>query len=143
MRLMLFILNLKLTLINYLIKIALCKNAGCFCFYETEVVLMAKNDYHVIVYQILAYLYQRLKNGKDVDTAMLSYDSPLFEKINKRYWAYVIYNIYDMGYVRGITFADLDWYDVPFAVDMSQCMITPEGIEYLSDNSFTQKVIGF
>ena len=34
---------------------------------------MAKDDYHVIVYQILAYLYAQLKAGEDPDEAMLSY----------------------------------------------------------------------
>ena len=28
---------------------------------------MAKDDYHVIVYQILAYLYQCLKKGKKIE----------------------------------------------------------------------------
>lgn len=30
--------------------------------------MMAKDDYHVIVYQILAYLYQCLKKGEQVNT---------------------------------------------------------------------------
>ena len=49
---------------------------------------MAKDDYHVIVYQILAYLYQCLKTGKDVDSKMLSVDSDYFlvneQKIHRR-----------------------------------------------------------
>ena len=32
---------------------------------------MAANDYHVIVYQILAYLYSCLKDGVDVDLASI------------------------------------------------------------------------
>ena len=28
---------------------------------------MARDDYHVIVYQILSYLYMQLKQGKDID----------------------------------------------------------------------------
>lgn len=32
---------------------------------------MAANDYHVIVYQILAYLYACLKDGVDVDLASI------------------------------------------------------------------------
>ena len=38
--------------------------------------IMAKDDYHVIVYQILAYLYQRLKKGERVDALMLEQDNP-------------------------------------------------------------------
>ena len=32
---------------------------------------MAKDDYYVIVYKILAYLYVRLKNGDDVKSQSL------------------------------------------------------------------------
>ena len=39
---------------------------------------MAKNDYPVIVYQILSYLYKCLKNGDDVQGILLNYDSPMF-----------------------------------------------------------------
>lgn len=54
---------------------------------------MARDDFHVIVYQLLSYLYQRLKKGETVDKEMIDYDSPLYAKINKKYWAYIIYNI--------------------------------------------------
>ena len=33
---------------------------------------MAKDDYFVIVYQIPAYLYQRLKRGEPADGSMIS-----------------------------------------------------------------------
>lgn len=33
---------------------------------------MAKDDYHVIVYQILSYLYRQLKSCEPVDEQMLS-----------------------------------------------------------------------
>lgn len=39
---------------------------------------MAKDDYHVIVYQILSYLYQCLKSGEDIDTKRLGKDSEYF-----------------------------------------------------------------
>ncbi len=67
---------------------------------------MAKDDYFVIVYQILAYLYQRLKKGESVDTAMLGCDSPLF-KINKQYWAYILYNLQTSGLVDVIAHAHM------------------------------------
>ena len=39
---------------------------------------MAKDDYFVIVYQILSYLYQRLKRGESVDARMISAESDLY-----------------------------------------------------------------
>lgn len=43
---------------------------------------MAKDDYYVIVYKILAYLYVQLKAGENVDEQMISHDSPIIN-INK------------------------------------------------------------
>lgn len=104
---------------------------------------MAKNDYYVIVYQILSYLYQRLKKGEQVKSSMLNYDSPLFDAINKKYWAYIIYQLSKMGFVEGIDFAELDGLNIPYPVNLDNCMITPLGIEYLCDNSMIQKAKRF
>ena len=54
---------------------------------------MARDDYHVIVYQVLAYLYQCLKSGNPVDVSMLEPGSILLKQLNEHYWAYIIYNI--------------------------------------------------
>ncbi len=104
---------------------------------------MAKDDYHVIVYQILTYLYQRLKKGERLEASMLDYKSPLFEKINRQYWAYIIYQISKMELIEGVTFVPLDGLSIPYAVGLEDCMITPKGIEYLCDNSFMEKAKGF
>lgn len=39
---------------------------------------MAGDDYFAVVYQILSYLYNCLKNGEEVEPEMLMYDGPLF-----------------------------------------------------------------
>lgn len=51
--------------------------------------------------------------------------------------------IYPIWTLRECAFVDFDRYDVLLAADMSLCMITPTGIEYLSDKSFMQKVKRF
>ena len=51
---------------------------------------MARDDYHVIVYQILAYLYQCLKKGNPVDISMLKPGSLFLKELNEHYWAYII-----------------------------------------------------
>lgn len=99
---------------------------------------MAKDDYHVIVYQILSYLYQRIKKGEKAQSDMLSYNGPLF-KINKAYWSYIIYHMSEMGMIEHIIFADLDGIDIPYPVNLDDCRITPAGIEYLCDNTFMEK----
>lgn len=103
---------------------------------------MAKDDYFVIVYQILSYLYQRLKKGEPVDGRMLEHDSPLF-KINRRYWAYIIHHMSKTGLIEGVCFADMDGLGFPLAVSLDGCGITPAGIEYLCDNSFMEKAKNF
>lgn len=104
---------------------------------------MARDDFHVIVYQMLSYLYQALKKGETVNKEMIDYDSPLYAKINKKYWAYIIYNMHELGLIKGIDFVNVDGLDVPLAVNLEKCAITPHGIEYLTDNSFMEKAKRF
>lgn len=103
---------------------------------------MAKDDYFVIVYQILAYLYQRLKKGEEVDEEMLAHDGPLF-RVNKKYWAYIIYHLHQSGLVEGAAFIKMDGLDIPMAARICEMRITPTGIEYLCDNSFMEKAKAF
>lgn len=108
---------------------------------------MAKDDFHVIVYQILAYLYQCLKRGEDIDPQMIGADSGLFkvngQVINKRYWAYIIYNLQKLKLIEGVVFADFDAVKHPVPINWEACQITPAGIEYLMDSSFIQKAKAF
>ncbi len=98
---------------------------------------MAGDDYHVIAYQILAYLYTRLKAGGSVDGRMISADSK-YLKINERYWEYVIVNLSNQGLISGVSITRTFGGDV--IIDNLDCaQITPIGIEYLCDNSFMEK----
>ena len=63
---------------------------------------MAKDDYFVIVYKILAYLYVQLKNGEDVDLEMISAQGNLF-KINERYYSYIIIHLLKEDLIEGPT----------------------------------------
>lgn len=98
---------------------------------------MKRDDYHVIIYKILAYLYTQLKNGDDVDAGMISNDGKLFQ-INQRYWAYIIHNLLAEGYISGIT-EQRAWGDVVLISGLEDCIITPKGIAYLCDNSLLAK----
>ena len=102
---------------------------------------MAKDDYHVIVYKILAYLYVQLKNGADIEEKCLKHDGILFN-INYRYWTYIMENMLEQGYITGITITK-PWGQDVIIEDLKDCRITPDGIEYLCDNSFMAKVKQF
>lgn len=98
---------------------------------------MAKDDYHVIVYKILAYLYSQLKSGQSVDPQMVEHDGKLF-KINYSYWQYIIQNMYKSGYIDGVRiFPEENGLVVS---DAEELMITPKGIEYISDDEMLIKV---
>lgn len=100
---------------------------------------MAKDDYFVIVYKILAYLYTQLKSGQPVDGNMLAAHGGLFD-INESYHAYIISNLLDEGYVTGAK--TRAWGGREF-VDLSQCQITPRGIAYIFENSLLEKAKQF
>ena len=63
--------------------------------------IMAKDDYFVLVYKILAYLYTVLKEGRSPDAKMLQYDSTLLG-VNEPYWAYIMENLQAQGYITGL-----------------------------------------
>lgn len=98
---------------------------------------MAANDYHVIVYQILAYLYSCLKDGVDVNLASIE----KFKEenlINDKYWQYILIHLAECGYVEGLQTVPLlgGKQGVKCTTDFN---ITPFGIEYLLENSLMQK----
>lgn len=103
---------------------------------------MARDDYYVIAYQILSYLYQCLKSGKDVDPKMLEHNSRLLQ-VNEKYWTYIIYNLAEEGYINGVDFIEIDGQNLPYVSCLEDCMITPQGIEYLCENSSIKKAFHY
>ena len=100
---------------------------------------MAKDDYYVIVYQILSYLYQCLKKGVEVDEEMLK-PKNLYD-INEKYWIYIMEHMQQEGFVEGV---DIHQYiGGEKYVDFSDVQITPAGIGYLLDNNLMAKAQKF
>ena len=99
---------------------------------------MAKDDYFVIVYKILAYLYQCLKDGEAAQEEILRRDGPLC-RINETYWLYILEHLQGSGYIEGLTFTKA-WGGLVIVSGFENCRITPEGIAYLTDNSMLQRV---
>lgn len=94
---------------------------------------MDENDYYVLVYHILAYLYNCLKDGVDVDMTKLT---PQWLEINERYFEYIFDTLADEGYIQNKA------YDVDMAGKhlRNDIMISPLGISFLHENSTIQKV---
>jgi hypothetical protein len=97
---------------------------------------MAKNDYFVIVYRLLKYLYGCLKESKQPDREVL--DAAYFG-IGQDYWEYIIRTLYKEGYIEGIVLVPLIGQTEP-GIKFVNIRITPSGIQYLSENSMFKKV---
>ena len=102
---------------------------------------MARDDYHVIVYQILSYLYVQLKAGEPVDGKLLEHDSN-YLGINERYWKYIIENLVNQGFIVGPVITKA-WGRETDITNLGDTQITPAGIEYLCENSFITRAKEF
>ncbi len=95
---------------------------------------MARDDYFVIVYQLMKYLYDCLKKGEkpEIDHLQASYYS-----IPKNYWEYILVSLIQEGYIAGLLMSPSKG-GVVFG-DLQDTIITPKGIEYLFENSLIEK----
>ena len=100
---------------------------------------MAKDDYHVIVFRMLKYLYHQLKDGLPPEPEMLMPDSKIFE-INEYYWKYVLRSMLEEHLIRGLTMNDDGSGPEQSSEMLKDIQITPKGIEYLNDNRMGQRV---
>lgn len=99
---------------------------------------MAKNDYFVVVYRILTYLYQCFMAGEAPDKDMFGPDAL---GINNGYWTNVMESISNEGYVTGV--AVITCIGAAPGVKLIAPKITQKGIEYLQDNSKMKKAADF
>lgn len=99
---------------------------------------MAKDDFHVIAYRILYYLYNSMKAGQDVDMNLMQ--AKTYE-VNDRYFNMILEELLDNGFIKNIEIIKVRPYNqVKIFRDIS---ITLKGIEYLTDNSFMGKAQKF
>lgn len=95
---------------------------------------MAKDDYFVIAYRILAHLYECLKNGGEPEPEIISYQAL---EIRESYWAGILTELHEKGYIRGKGFTPLLSGKVP--IEMRSLRITQDGIEFMQENSMMTK----
>lgn len=97
---------------------------------------MAKNDYYTIVAKILVYLYRKYK-GLTSDSEKIipmSGDYPVEEKQLME----TIGMMQEQNFIKGIIIRD--WGGEIVIVDYDSLKITPQGIDYLRENSTIRKV---
>ena len=101
---------------------------------------MAKDDYHVIAGKILVYLYCRLKGKTDKPVEYLSSNSKDFP-ISEEYFQYVLRELQKHGYIEGLITVGT-WGGEVLNLGISEDVyITPEGIDYLRENSGIKKAL--
>lgn len=102
---------------------------------------MARDDYFVLAYRILAYLYACVKEGAEPDMEYLSYKDPHFD-VHEGYWNYVIKHLYRDGHIYGIALVPLIGSKEP-GIKYRKLEITPEGIRFLQENPTMSKAADF
>lgn len=100
---------------------------------------MARDDYHVVVFRILTYLYACLKAGEAVSMQYLCAEE--FDCVQS-YWDYIIQHLYEDGYIEGVEIVLILSKKRTCRITQD-IMITPKGIEYLQDNSIMAKTREF
>ncbi len=102
---------------------------------------MARDDYHVIAAKILKYLYECLKEGKEVDAESISAKEL---GINQEYLDYIFKNLAESGYINGVVFGrTLGNTKTQVKIYYNRLEITPDGIAYLNENSIMKRAVGF
>ena len=101
---------------------------------------MARDDYYVLVGRILVFLYKRLK-GKD-KTNPTEYIAPLTDDfpVERDYLEYVIEQMLKQNLIENVNITRA-WGGDIVLIDISKIRITPDGIDFLQENSKIRKVL--
>lgn len=101
---------------------------------------MAKDDYFVLAYRILAYLYACLKAGEQSDLKHICAEEL---GITPNYWEYIMRHLHQEGFIEGIFVVNVIGRATPQIKLTPATMITPKGIEFLENNSTMAKAKNF
>lgn len=102
---------------------------------------MEKDDYFVLAYRILSYLYACLKADTQPDMERLACGTKDFP-IQREYWEYIFRHLSLDGYLEGVMIIPMAG-GCPDRVKIGQLQITPKGIAYLQENTMMQKAKDF
>ena len=91
---------------------------------------MKKDDYFVVSYKILAYLYECLKAGEEPDMEVISAGAL---GINEKYWHCIMRSQFENGRISGGKYTP-DYAGGVF-LGIRHPVITEAGIEFLQENS--------
>lgn len=96
---------------------------------------MAKDDFFVIAYKFMAYLYACMKAGEEPQYEEIS---PERFCISEKYWYDIITNLYNKGYIDGVKEIHTPW-SKQIIYRTVNPVITMDGIAFLEENSTMAK----
>lgn len=99
---------------------------------------MAQNDMYVVMYKILAYLYDCMKRGSDPEDAMWSAQAL---GIPESYWNAIVEELVDHGFVSGIKVSH--FLNGATMVSALAPRVTMEGVAFAQENSMMGKAKAF
>lgn len=99
---------------------------------------MAHNDMYVVMYKIIAYLYDCMKKGVEPDDFKWSSDAL---GIPRSYWLAVVEELVDHGYIDGVTIHRFFGGDA--SVTALNARVTMEGVAFAQENSMMGKAKAF
>lgn len=102
---------------------------------------MTKNDYHVIVFHLLSYLYECLKEGKEENILSIVNKKVLGVDIPVSYWEYIFVHMCEFGYIEGIECQSVE-NKIQINRTGEMC-ITPKGIEYMLNDKMMHEASYF
>ncbi len=99
---------------------------------------MAKDDYNVIVFRVLTYLYACLKR-------VTAFDSVHFEKfiindVNEDYFVDVLKMMSEDELIKGFSYVNAWGDNIVKTSDYQKLKITSKGIDFLTENSKMKKI---
>lgn len=101
---------------------------------------MAKDDYEVIVYRMLVYLYAVLK--REIAFDAVTFAEAVRKDVKSRaYFDKALEMMQEEGLIRGLVFVPAWGGDVIMASGIQDAEITPAGIRYLKENA-RMKIVG-
>lgn len=98
---------------------------------------MAKDDFHIVVYKLLLYLYGCFKRKICFDTNVFN---NIFKDINKDYLTNILITLKQEGYITALEFIKVWGNEYIIVSDLNEITITIKGIEYLKENSIMSKI---
>lgn len=102
---------------------------------------MAKDDYFVLVYKLLRYLYQCLKENIPASWDIVSPNTKDFP-VGQEYFSYLLSHLLADGYIEGIAEVKKIGGSMRFK-ETAGLAISPKGIAYLEENSIMKRVGDF